>query len=109
SLTYNFQILAAGDYTLWIRDFDDNKHPLGARVVNINIDNKDAGNYDSIDIASPGPKGDYGWHATAKVRLEAGKHTMKVTKVATTSSAAILDTFYFTSNPADQPDQWAKK
>jgi hypothetical protein len=45
----------------------------------------------------PYPKGAYFWHEAGTVQLKAGKHTLRVTKAATTSGAAEIDAYYLTT------------
>jgi len=97
SLTYQFDVLEDGAYTLWIRDLATTGKE-GQRAVSVTVDGVDYGEFAENPNAAPEP-GAFGWHMAATVSLTAGRHTLVITKAATTSGAAILDCFYLTADP----------
>ncbi|MBI4216097.1 MAG: hypothetical protein HY687_01710 [Chloroflexi bacterium] len=103
ALIYDFEVPVDGDYFLWIRDLSANNHPAGEGSVRVVIDGAVLGIIPENSVRPPYPPGIFAWHQAGKVALKAGKHHMEVVKVATTSLAAILDAFYFTTNPEDKP------
>ena len=103
SLSYEFEVAAAGDYVLWVRDFSDNMHPPGARTIGITIDGQFLGTFPENTIRAAYPPGVFVRQSTATVHLVSGQHVMEVEKTASTSAAALLDAFYLTSDPTDSP------
>jgi archaellum component FlaG (FlaF/FlaG flagellin family) len=99
TLTYFFQAPVAGLYYLWVRDLNDGNHPIQNRSITILVDGKRLGDFPSNDK----PDAQWNWHKVTQVQLTADQHQMDVIKTATTSSAAQLDAFYFTTDPNDVP------
>ncbi len=98
-LLYVFDIPVDGNYSLWIKDLNDQRHPAGARTVLINIDCENQ--YRVPENTRPDNSG-WGWHQFGKLYLKKGRHIMKVQKEATTSGAAVIDAFYFTTGGGPQ-------
>jgi hypothetical protein len=102
ALTYSFNVPASGTYALWMRDWSDTNHAPGDRQVTIAVDNRDIGTFDAASSFSKGTTG-YGWDRFDSVPLSAGPHSLKITKEATTSSAAIIDAILFTTDKNANP------
>ena len=103
-LKYRLDIRKAATYHVWVRDYVDRFQPKGVRRIVVEFDGRQYGAFPEVDISAPGDKGAFGWHRIgAGVSLSVGEHVMKVSKEATTAGAAILDAFYFTTDPNDQP------
>ncbi|HRY62849.1 MAG TPA: hypothetical protein P5056_03720, partial [Candidatus Paceibacterota bacterium] len=108
SLSYNVNVPTAGDYSLWVRDYVDNFQPKGVRRVTYTINGKSLGTYPEVALAGSkidAGKGAFGWHKVFVTKLNAGPNMMKVTKESTTSGAAILDAFYFTTGSDVPPEK----
>jgi hypothetical protein len=97
TLTYAINIPATGKYVMWMRDWSDTNHAAGDRQVTIAIDGATVGTYDAASSFNKGTTG-YGWDKLTTVDLSSGSHTMTITKKATTSSAAIIDALWFSSD-----------
>jgi hypothetical protein len=97
TLTYAINAPATGKYVMWMRDWSDTTSVAGDRQVTIAIDGSTIGTYDAASSFSKGTTG-YGWDKLTTVDLSSGSHTMTVTKKDTTSSAAIIDTLWFSSD-----------
>ncbi|HEX3000906.1 MAG TPA: hypothetical protein VHN82_00815 [Methanoregula sp.] len=102
TLTYSLDIPVSGVYYLWMRDWSDTNHDKGDRQVTITIDGKTLGTFDAAASFNDGTTG-YGWDKLTNIDLSAGSHAVKITKTATTSSAAIIDSLYFTPQSRDVP------
>ncbi len=92
-LLYVFDVSKNGNYKLWIKDFNDLKHPPGARTIIVNIDCEKK--FRVPENTSPKDSG-WGWHLIGTIYLKKGKHIMKIEKEATTSAAALIDAYYIT-------------
>ena len=101
-LTYAINIPATGKYVMWMRDWSDTNHAAGDRQVTITIDGTTIGTYDAASSFNKGTTG-YGWDKLTTVDLSSGSHTMTITKKATTSSAAIIDALWFSSDLNEVP------
>jgi len=112
TLIYEFGVPAAGEYTLFVRDLSSSDLPAGSRSVRIQIDGQDLGVFPENDVRAAYPPGAFAWHATATAALGEGAHVMEVTKDGprdgSSGAAAILDAFYFTSDPDDNPERLAE-
>jgi hypothetical protein len=97
TLTYTINAPATGKYVMWMRDWSDTKHAAGDRQVTIAIDGSSIGTYDAASSFNKGTTG-YGWDKFTTVDLGAGSHILTVTKKDTTSSAAIIDVLWFSSD-----------
>ena len=102
TLTYLINSPATGNYVMWMRDWSDTNHTAGDRQVTITIDGATIGTFDAASSFNKGTTG-YGWDKFTTVNLGAGSHTMKITKKDTTSSAAIIDELWFSSNVSEIP------
>jgi hypothetical protein len=102
TLTYLINSPATGNYVMWMRDWSDTNHAAGDRQVTITIDGATIGTFDAASSFNKGTTG-YGWDKLTTVNLGAGSHTMKIIKKDTTSSAAIIDDFWFSSNLNEIP------
>jgi hypothetical protein len=87
-----------GSYSLWVRDLNDGRQAESARSITVTIDGKRLGDFPPSSNIGP-----WTWHKITTVTLSAGQHQMNVTKTATTSAAAQLDAFYFTTDPNETP------
>ncbi len=92
-LLYVFNVPKDGIYKLWIKDFNDMKHPFGSRTIIVNIDCEKK--FRVPENTSPKDYG-WGWHLIGTIKLKKGKHIMKIKKEATTSAAAVIDAYYIT-------------
>ncbi len=97
TLTYAINIPVAGKYIMWMRDWSDTNHAAGDRQVTIKIDGTTIGTFDAASSFNKGTTG-YGWDKFTTVDLGAGSHILTITKKDTTSSAAIIDTLWFSSD-----------
>jgi len=97
TLTYAINAPATGKYVMWMRDWSDTKHAAGDRQVTIAIDGSSIGTFDAASSFNKGTTG-YGWDKFTTVDLGAGSHILTVTKKDTTSSAAIIDALWFSSD-----------
>jgi len=102
TLTYTINAPSAGTYVMWMRDWSDTNHAAGDRQVTVTIDGATIGTFDAANAFNRGTTG-YGWDKLSTVNLGAGSHTMKITKKDTTSSAAIIDELWFSSNVNEIP------
>ena len=102
TLTYIINSPATGNYVMWMRDWSDTNHAAGDRQVTVTIDGATIGTFDAASSFNKGTTG-YGWDKFTTVNLGAGSHTMKITKKDTTSSAAIIDDLWFSSNVNEIP------
>ena len=102
TLTYSINTPVTGKYTMWMRDWSDTNHATGDRQITISIDGTTIGTFDAASSFNKGTTG-YGWDKFTTVNLGAGSHTMKITKKDTTSSAAIIDELWFSSNLDEIP------
>jgi hypothetical protein len=82
---------------MWMRDWSDTTSVAGDRQVTIAIDGSTIGTYDAASSFNKGTTG-YGWDKLTTVDLSSGSHTMTVTKKDSASSAAIIDTLWFSSD-----------
>ncbi|MBM4404826.1 MAG: hypothetical protein FJ039_01385 [Chloroflexi bacterium] len=107
-LSYRFDVPNDGVFYIWVRDMRDDKHPYGARSINIAIDGKLLGEFNEVQQANDR----FLWHRlTAQgdatrpftVAISAGSHVMEVSKARTTSAAAVLDAYYFTTDAQETP------
>ena len=101
-LMYRVDIQQAGTYFLWVKDYNDRKHPVESRTVDILVVGKKAASLAATD--KPG-KENWGWHIASMVELSTGNHILMVKKHATTPAAALLDAFYLTPDPSDRPSR----
>lgn len=99
-LMYQVEIRQAGAYYLWIKDYNDRKHPAESRTVDILVDGR--GVASAAATSTPGRE-HWGWHVAAVMELSAGTHLLTVRKQATTSAAALVDALYLTPDPTDRP------
>ena len=104
SLTYEFDVPASGDYLIFVRDFSSDDWPPGHRSMRIAVDGIDLGLFAENEIRAAYPPGVFGWHETATVTLQTGLHTMTVTKEGPVQAGPLLDAFYLTTNPDDDPE-----
>ncbi|MBT97937.1 MAG: hypothetical protein CL902_04835 [Dehalococcoidia bacterium] len=104
SLVYEFDAPLAGEYSIYVRDFSSNDWPPGYRSMRINMDDIDLGIHAENDIRAAYPPGVFGWHKTTVVALEEGPYTMIVTKEGPAQAGPLLDAFYLTTNPDDDPE-----
>jgi len=88
-----------------MRDWSDSNHAAGDRQVTIAIDGSTIGTYDAASSFNKGTTG-YGWDKFTTVDLGAGSHILTVTKKDTTSSAAIIDELWFSSNVNEIPQSY---
>lgn len=97
-----------GKYWVWIRDLSSAiSSQWGVREVTVSFDGKNFGTFaENLEGRSvPYPKGAFRWHKVGQVELSAGAHTMRVVKKASTSGAAILDSFWFTTDGQATPPE----
>lgn len=102
TLTYLFNVPVAGTYVMWMRDWSDTNHATGDRQVSVTIDGATIGTFDAASSFNKGITG-YGWDKLTTIDLGAGSHSLKITKKETTSSAAIIDELWFSSNVDEIP------
>lgn len=102
TLTYSFKAPQQGSYVLWMRDWSDTNHASGDRQVTLSIDGNPVGTFDAANAFNRGTTG-YGWDKLTTVSLSAGTHTLRIIKLATTSSAAIIDDVYLTPDTTQVP------
>ncbi len=105
TLTYIINSPASGNYVMWMRDWSDTNHAAGDRQVTVTIDGVTIGTFDAASSFNKGTSG-YGWDKFTTVNLGAGSHTLKITKKDTTSSAAIIDDLWFSSNVNEIPQSY---
>lgn|GEM_PF-2628170 len=94
-IEHRFDIPQTGEYTIWLRDFDDSKHPPDRRSVRISIDSVDKG------VLSAHTRTDdrlWQWNRAVRTSLNAGSHTLRLTKDRTTSAAALIDCIFIASD-----------
>jgi hypothetical protein len=107
-LMYNFTAPKDGKYNVWVRDYVDNFQPRGVRRIVMSFDSKNYGTFPETTASVPSNNriGVFAWHKVGDgVSLKAGSHTMKIMKEATTSGAAILDSFYLTTGNDTPPEK----
>jgi hypothetical protein len=97
SLTYAINAPVTGKYIMWMRDWSDINHAAGDRQVTVKIDGTTIGTFDAASSFNKGTTG-YGWDKFTTVDLGAGSHILTITKKDSTSSAAIIDTLWFSSD-----------
>jgi len=102
TLSYSFNVPDSAKYAMWMRDWSDTNHAKGDRQINVMIDGATIGTFDAAYSFNKGTTG-YGWDKLTNVDLSAGPHTMKITKKDTTSSAAVIDGFFFTPDLNEMP------
>jgi hypothetical protein len=102
TLSYSFNVPDSAKYAMWMRDWSDTNHAKGDRQINVMIDGVTVGTFDAAYSFNKGTTG-YGWDKLTNIDLSAGSHTMKITKKDTTSSAAIIDDFFFTPDLNEMP------
>ena len=105
TLIYLINSPATGNYVMWMRDWSDTNHAAGDRQVTVTIDGATIGTFDAASSFNKGTTG-YGWDKFTTVNLGAGSHTLKITKKDTTSSAAIIDDLWFSSNLNEIPQSY---
>lgn len=108
SLSYNFTVAKDGQYNVWVRDYVDNFQPRGVRRIVVSFDGKNYGTFPETTASVPSNNkiGVFAWHKVGNgVTLKAGSHAMKIAKEATTSGAAILDSFYLTTAKEAPPEK----
>lgn len=108
SLTYNFTAPKDGQYNVWVRDYVDNFQPKGVRRIVVSFDGKNYGTFpeNTAPVPADNKIGVFAWHKVGGgVTFKTGSHTMKITKEATTSGAAILDSFYLTTGSEVPPEK----
>ncbi len=98
AVSYSFTVDAGGDYSLWLRDVGDARHPFGARALTISIDSIDLGSYNE-----PAPGEGWQWQKIIERGLVPGQHTLRLQKTETTSAAAIVDAILFTTDASFVP------
>lgn len=102
TLSYSFNVPDSAKYAMWMRDWSDTNHAKGDRQITVIIDGATIGTFDAAYSFNKGTTG-YGWDKLTNVDLSAGSHTMKITKKDTTSSAAVIDDFFFTPDLNEMP------
>lgn len=114
SISNRVELPISAHYYIWVRDYVDNFQPKGIRKVTYYINGNKIGTFPEISLAelsSQGrqidpAKGTFGWHKIAgPIRISGGGNIFKAEKEATTAGAAILDAFYFTTDPNDIPPE----
>jgi hypothetical protein len=106
SLQYSFKTPKAAKYFVWVRDYVDRFQPVGVRRITISFNGKAMGTFPEVTLdTSSGNRGMFGWHLVGTVDLAGGAQTLKVTKEATTSGAAILDAYYLTTGLEVPPEK----
>ncbi len=95
--TYAVEVTAAGDRDLWIRAHDDGLHRAGIRSVTIVV------NGQSARWADEGKNVGWKWYPIGRFRLGQGQADVKITKVAGTSAAFIMDEFVLSSDLGSAP------
>ncbi len=107
-LEYEITPRESGRYWLWVRDYSSAfSEQWGGRQIAVEFDGRALGLFaeNTEGRSAPYPKGAFRWQRLGAVDLTAGKHTMRVTKTATTSAAAILDAFWFTTDGQAVPPE----
>ena len=105
SLSYSFATRNAATFYVWVRDLTDRHHPVGARKFTVTVDGKVLGTFNE----NSQPNTTMVWHqltsgAPISIALSPGTHTLVIAKPSpTTSAAAILDAYYFSTDPNDTP------
>jgi len=95
--TYTLDVATAGDRYLWVRASDDGRHPPGARSVTVAI------NGQAALWTDEGKNVGWKWYPVGRFRLGEGRTEVRITKVAQSSAAFVMDEFVLTSDPGFVP------
>ncbi len=107
-LSYRLETPNDGAFYVWVRDLRDNNHPHGARSIYLTLDGKLLGEFNEVQEASD----KFLWHRLTvqgdtsrpfTVAISAGAHVLEVSKARTTSAAAVLDAYFFTTDAQETP------
>ncbi|MDO8532884.1 MAG: hypothetical protein Q7T26_12110 [Dehalococcoidia bacterium] len=105
-LTYSFKIQNPAAFQVWVRDWDDGKHPVGSGAIDMlftwNGGSAELRNAPENSVRNS----QHQWHKVGQVTLNAqpgAAISLSVVKSSSTSKAAVLDAYFLTSDPNQAP------
>ena len=99
-LMYMFEIRESGVFYVWLRDFNDGKHPVDQRTVEVLIDDQPVA---EVPANNHSTNSGWSWHIAARTEIPSGKHIIMVRKKASNLAAAVIDALYLSPVVTDIP------
>jgi len=107
-LTYSFKIQNPAVFYVWVRDWDDGLHPVGSGAIDM-LFSWTGGSAELRNAPENSVRNSqHQWHKVGQVTLNAqpgSAISLSVVKSASTSKAAVLDAYFFTSDPNQSPPE----